>query len=312
MHTIEIAEKGKVITVPECWDECTAEQAEYILKKAFQVSAGVIDVNTFRVLIFCHLTGFKVTPAYHFAKRLRLDSWLASNAMIYQLAEQLCSWPFSQVRTFADDDTPRLELSLDTVKNLFPIIKSGGNTFYGPADLLADLTFSEFRSALREMDAHLDYARDPETANEAIDALNRFMAVLYRPRDSKSGQRMSFRSDDLYKYAHLVKIIPLWQKNTTLLWFAYCVKYIQTEDINVDGQTINLSVLFPKSTGGTGTAKKGIGWAGLLYDIAKEGPFGDAEKTDNVGLFDILLYMYKNHLDNKEMERKLKSKTKKR
>jgi len=310
MHTIEIAEKDKVIKLPEHWDECTEEQAAYILQQAFRVSAGIIDVNTFRVLVFSHLTGFRVTPAYHLLRRLSPGRFLESNAMVYQLAEQLCAWPFAEAPKTDQDETPRLELSLDTVKNLFPVIKAGGNTLFGPADLLADLTFSEFRSALREMDAHLEYAKDPDTAQEAMDTLNRFMAVLYRPAVGRDGQRARYQPDDLHKYAHLAKSIPLWQKNTTLLWFTYCIRYIQTEDINIDGQVINLSVLFPKSTGGNGTGKKGIGWAGLLYDIAKEGPFGDAEKTDNVGLFDILLYMYKNHLDNKEMERKLKSKKK--
>lgn len=63
----------------------------------------------------------------------------------------------------------------------------------------------------------------------------------------------------------------------------------------------------PAQTAGTATAKKGVGWAGLLYDVAKEGLFGDVEKTDKTGLFDVFVYLYKRHHDNKELERKYKS-----
>lgn len=309
MHTIEIPDNDKVITIPSHWDECMPEQLAYILQRAFEVVSGTIDVNAFRVLVFAKLTGFQPNTRYYFTKRMAPSKHAEVNAMIYQLAEQLCSWPFSEVPALEDDTPPAIELNIDTVKNLLPVIQCRRTKFVGPADLLADLTFAEFRAAIREMDMHIAHAKDPDSVSEAMDALNRFMAVLYRPCNV-SGVRTPFDADELPKYALLASAIPLWQKQTTLLWFTYCIKYIQTEDINIDGQIINLSVLFPKSSGGTGTAKKGIGWAGLLYDIAKEGPFGNAEKTDKAGLFDILLYMYKNHLDNKELERKLKKKKK--
>ncbi len=308
MHTIEIPEKGKLITIPEHWDECTPSQLEYILKRAFDVVSGTMDMHTFRVMVFAGLTGLRKTPGYHFTRKVAPGKHEEVNAMVFQLAGQLCSWPFSEAPRQEGDEAEKHEMNIDTVKNLLPTIHSKGTAIHGPADLLADITFGEFRSALREMDAHIDRAKDPDAVKEAMDALNRFMAVLYRPSGTGRGKRSTFVADGIQRYADLAKAIPLWQKQTTLLWFTYCIKYIQTEDINIDGQTINLSVLFPKSTDGSGTAKKGVGWAGLLYDIAKDGPFGDAEKTDKVGLFDILLYMYKNHLDNKELERKLKKK----
>lgn len=310
MHTIEIPDNKKTISIPEHWDECTPDQLAMILQRAYQVSSGIIDMNTFYIIVFAKLTGLKAGSRYHFLRRLAPRKFSDINATIFQLAQQLCSWPFAQAPQLDPDEPPRMELNYDTVKNLLTPIKAGGVTFYGPADLLSDITFAEFRAALREMDAHIEAAKDPEATTEALEYLNRFMAILYRPAKEKPGQRAAYNPDDLHTYTHLAKAIPLWQKNTALLWFTYCIKFIQTEDINIDGQIINLAVLFPKSTGGTGTAKKGIGWAGLLFDVAKDGPFGDAEKTDRIGLFDILLYMYKNHHDNKEMERKLKTKKK--
>ncbi|HWK58106.1 MAG TPA: hypothetical protein VNQ80_12240 [Parapedobacter sp.] len=307
MHTLEIPEKNKTIALPSCWEECTREQSDYILQRAFEVVSGTIDFAAFRIYVFAHLTGFEITPQYHVTRRLAHAQHEEITATIYRLAEQLCAWPFTTAPAI-DDEPPRMELNIDTVKNMLTKISAGGNSFYGPADLLGDLTFGEFRAAVREMDAHIAAAKDPDTASEALDALNRFMAVLYRP--GQNHRRSAFDATETGKYALLTRAIPLWQKQTTLLWFSYCIKYIQSEDIIIDGQTINLAVLFPKSTAASGTAKKGIGWAGLLFDVAKEGIFGDAEKTDKAGLFDILIYLYKNHLDNKEMERKFKNRKK--
>lgn len=310
MHKIEIPDRSKTITIPENWDECTPDQLTYILQRSYQVLAGVIDLNTFRILIFARLTGLQVGARYYFIRRTAPDGHNEINAIVYQLAEQLCGWPFSEAPKQEDAQPTQHELNINTVKNLFPTIKAGGITFHGPADLLSNLTFAEFRAALREMDAHIEAARDPESAAEALDHLNRFMAVLYRPEKGKPRRRVPFDPEDHHTYAYLARVIPLWQKNTTLLWFSYCIKYIQSEDIIIDGQIINLSVLFPKSSSGNGTERKGVGWAGLLFDIAKDGPFGKTDKTDQAGLFDVLLYLYKNHLDNKEMERKIKNRKK--
>ena len=303
MNTIEIQDKNKTVTFPSCWEECTRDESDYILQRAFEVVSGQSDIHRFRIAVFAYLTGYRITPGYHLTKRIAHDHYRDITTNISRLAEQLCSWPFAKVQQ--EPDSPfSYELNLDTVKNMMPAITAGGNSFAGPTDLLGDLTFGEFRAAIREMDAHIIAAKDPETAQDALEALNRFMAVLYRP--CQNGQRIPYNAAETNKYALLTQTIPLWQKQTVLLWFSYCIKYIQSEDIVIDGQEINLSVLFPKSTAASGPVKKGIGWAGLLFDIAKEGIFGDAEKTDKAGLFDIMIYLYKNHHDNKEMERKLK------
>lgn len=302
MHTIEIPERNKTVTLPEHWDECTPDQALYILRQAFSVIDGRSSMDQFQDRVFVYLSGLDIDTSYHYNKRINPKKIQQINAMVSILAEQLCAWPFEII-----DD--KYELNMNTVRNMLPVIVAGGNTLYGPADLLSDLTFGEFRSAIREMDQHIQLAKDPDEPDDALHYLNRFVAALYRPLGA-DGKRTPFSPDNIEKHAFLAKQIPLWQKQTILLWFTYCVKYIQTEDIVIDGITLNLSALFPTSTGSTGTANKGVGWAGLLYDVAKEGVFGDIEKTDRAGLFDVLVFLYKRHLDNKELERKYKTKKK--
>lgn len=307
MHQIEIPDIGKTFSLPDSWEECTPQQLEFILPLAFRVLSGEMDIHEFTVRIFCHITGLRKGPRSDFLKKIRPAQVQDSYAMVSQLANQLCGWPFQPVES-PQGYEDRLELALNTHVNLLPVIKVGRRKLIGPADLIADLTFAEFRIAIREMDQHIAYAKHQDLHADSTAALDRFIAVLYRPLDPSTGKKQSFTPDSIRKLSPIASRIPSWKKNTILLWFSYCVNYIQSEDVVIDGQTINLSVLFPKSTGRTDTGKKGIGWAGLLFDVSKEGPFGTVEKTDQVGLFDILLYLYKNHHDNMQLQKRLKSK----
>ena len=79
MHTIEIPDNNKVITIPSHWDECTPVQLAYILQRAFEVVSGTIDINAFRVLVFAKLTGFQPNARYNFTKRIASSSELPSN-----------------------------------------------------------------------------------------------------------------------------------------------------------------------------------------------------------------------------------------
>src|SRR5690606_21013139 len=104
--------------------------------------------------------------------------------------------------------------------------------------------------------------------------------------------------------------LPIWQKTMILLWFSYCIKYLQTEDLLINGKVINLSVLFPEANSKHATSdveeasSSGIGWYSLLLAIAKEGLFGDIDKADKKGIFDILLFLYDNHLKQQKLNRR--------
>ena len=45
----------------------------------------------------------------------------------------------------------------------------------------------------------------------------------------------------------LVARIEPWQKNLILLWFASCLKFLQTQDIVINGETVELGRLFGKA-----------------------------------------------------------------
>lgn len=144
------------------------------------------------------------------------------------------------------------DLCYDTILNHFP--EQG--KLYGPAHLLSDITFGEFRSALEELEEYFASQSELNSDSESQHALNRFIACLYRPnrknyKKLKSSEsfdgslREPFNRNLIEKNAHLAKRIPHEVKVIIMMWFTYCVRYIQSEELVVSGRTISLKSLFP-------------------------------------------------------------------
>ena len=311
MHSIEVYEKDMTIHIPEHWDEATAEQACRVFEFAFNHFAGLIDQNRYYTEMLFFLTGMKRSWRTKVWERLAPEELvLEKNAKIYQMGETLCMWPFVE-------DSKTLTIKYETVRNNLPVITIGRKKLYGPTDLLADITFGEFRTAVTEMQNHFRLAKDADSADQADEALNRFIACLYRPAKvtrTKSNEdpapkvREPFNRETLT--TRFTSKMTIWQKTMILLWFTYCVKYLQTEDLIIEGNLVNLSVLFPEANKGEQISSddepsaSGTGWAGLLFGISETGVFGDTKETDRTGFFDILLYMYNNHLKQQKQKRK--------
>src|SRR5690606_29305096 len=120
-------DKNKAIEIPADWDDCSAYQAQYLLRLAFDVMSGQLSIGAFRIEVFKFLTGLKLSFSYHIRQRLKLNNEV--NSMIYLLSEQLCGWIFDKKQ----DST--YELRFETVANFFPVL---AKSYYGPEDLLAD------------------------------------------------------------------------------------------------------------------------------------------------------------------------------
>lgn len=281
MHTIEIPDRNIKLLLPSCWEDCSTEQAQYIVQLAFEVINRQLSIGEFRLRIFVYLTQIKFGLKYLIRKKLGLNNQI--NERIYQLSDQLCGWIFEK------NEEDLYELNYQTVVNFFPVLE---NRYYGPDDLLADLTLGEFKSALSVLNQCFEAKENPE---EAMPFLDFFLATLYRPKDEK-GFRIS-----LHNYVidpSIFEAVPLWKKQAISIWFTYCIKCLQEEDLVINGIDVNLSVLFPKNnTGFTNHQKTNLGWTGVLMDIAESGVFGDAVSTAQTPLYDILLFLLKKHED---------------
>ncbi|WP_312139503.1 hypothetical protein [Sphingobacterium sp.] len=205
------------------------------------------------------------------------------NERIYHFSDQLCSWVFVKN---TDGD---LELNYQTIKNNFPVLKE---RFYGPDDLLANLTLNEFKTALSFLNQYFELRTDQE---QSLLYLDYFIATLYRPKDH-TGERVPF-----YKYIiepSLFENFSIWKKQMIAIWFSFCVKCLQREDILIDSIEVNLSVLFPEPNPNQHSNKTvSLGWTGIILDVAESGVFGDTERTGNTLLYDVLLYLLKKHQD---------------
>lgn len=281
MHTLEFPSKNLTVQFPSEWDECSDNQVHFILENSFKVMDGNISIAEFRNRVFTYFTGLKTGWKYLLRNKLGLNNII--NERIFQLSQELCNW------IFVKNDDDNFELNFQTIKNFFPILN---NKYFGPEDLLSNITLHEFKSALSLLDQYFD-AKDDEDQSNLF--LNYFIATIYRPKDDL-GNRLSLNNYIIEP--GLFEKTPIWQKQIIAIWFSYCVKCLQQEDIIIDGIEVNLSVLFPDSPiGSSNTQKVNLGWTGVLMDIAESGVFGNALETGRTLLYDILLYLLKKQQD---------------
>ncbi len=280
MHTLEISAKNLKIEFPSNWDECSNEQVHFILENAFKVMSGLLSIADFRIMVFSHFTGLKTSWKYLIRRKLGLINLV--NERVFQLSQQLCDW------IFIKNEDDNFELDYKTVRNCIPILL---DQYHGPDDLLSDISMAEFKSALSLLDQYFE-AKDNEDQSNLL--LNYFIATIYRPRIK--GERIT-----LHHYVvepELFQKVPLWEKQVIAIWFTFCIKCLQEEDLIINGIEVNLKVLFPDANESVAKSQKvNLGWTGIILDIAESGVFGDASSTGKTLLYDILLYLLKRHQD---------------
>ena len=309
MNVLELPERDIRIDIPSHWDEMSPEQIKYCLKQAYFASLDIISVPEARLRVFYYLADIEVdSQSIRWARIQSPNIVQDKNSKVFLLAEQLCSFLFSP------GQGGRYEINYDTVINHFPVIKAGGQVLHGPASLLSDLTFAEFRTAIEEMEEYF--------STKAEIHLSRMIACLYRPMrkdwdsfqesDNFDGKmREPFNRARLDANALYTAKIGAVDRTAFLLWFTYSLNYLQTQDLSISGRVINLSILFPqgkKRTADLAPELKGSGWTGLLYVVAEQAVFGTIESTDKAGLFDILLYLYDKEIENQKQKSKQKAK----
>lgn len=281
MNYIEIPNRGE-FPIPADWDELDQLQVSKILQLLVKLNAGLVDFDDFIVRAFYIIARIKrnwLSVCRERLRNTRNNQEKLENT--YILAEYFTKFLFKT----NEKNERTTAFFYNTVKNFFPTIKVNKTVFVGPQDFLTDLSFGELRRAV-------DAMNDLQTA-KTEENLNNFFVLLYRP------QRTPLPQANLAALAKTAAKIPYHIKLASLLWFTTCVAYITTADITINGRTVNFAPLFPKPKAEekTGEKKKdsGLGWLSLLFGIAKEGVFGDADKTDARNFYDILLYMLDNH-----------------
>ena len=290
MNTIEVFETGKVVQVPGSWREMTPEQVRgvfRIFERCLRRGESPLDFN---VRVLWMLLRVRRTVKGWFADIFNGSSSVRDEN-VYRMCEKFLGFLFSEESA---------ALTFDSVANPMPVVRSGLVRLYGPGELLQDLTFGEFRHASAAINRFFR-SHEPEDLDECI-------AFLYRRRCRKANRagRMVPDVDQRNARGHIHRASRLkgWQKNLVMMWFAACLKYLQTGVLEVDGEEIDLSRLFAGDESHSGVS---FGWNDLLVEVAKENTLGNIDRVDEEPLFSVLSIMWHNYKERKRNEQIIKA-----
>ena len=290
MNTIEVFETGKVVQVPGSWREMTPEQVRgvfRIFERCLRRGESPLDFN---VRVLWMLLGVRRTVKGWFTDIFNGSSSVRDEN-VYRMCEKFLGFLFSEESA---------ALTFDSVANPMPVVRSGLVRLYGPGELLQDLTFGEFRHASAAINRFFR-SHEPEDLDECI-------AFLYRRRCRKANRagRMVPDVDQRNARGHIHRASRLkgWQKNLVMMWFAACLKYLQSGVLEINGEEIDLSKLFAGDEKSSGIS---FGWNDLLVEVAKENTLGNIDRVDEKPLFSVLSIMWHNYKERKRNEQIIKA-----
>ena len=284
MTTIEVYENGKKVEIPSSWAEVPAKTVQKIFRIYEKIQkAPDGSLLEFNVRVLYLLLGIRPS-----LKVLLHPGDAPEN--VYMLCEQTLGFLFTE-------DEKGARLSFDSIQNPMPRV----GRLYGPADLLQDLTFGEFRHAAMSLQQFFN--------GYDISDLDDCIAILYRRKRGKAnraGRRATpLGSRQFFSDLRSVRKMAPWRKNLIMMWFSACLKYLQTKELFLNGEEVKMAALFTDSKEGGNTIT--YTWNDLLVQVAKEQTIGNMERVDEEPLFSILALMWANYKEAKRNEKASKA-----
>lgn len=272
--------------IPSSWEEMTAEQVQFVFREYGRCLSGEISPMMLSLEIIYNFLGLGRTPSEGAAK----SSKICQN--LYILCEQTLGFLFIKGDS---DGMPRL--SFNSVMNPLPAVRSGiaRTLLTGPASLLQDLTFGEFRHASAALNAFFK-SGDVSDLDECI-------AFLYRRRAMKPNRAgrcvKPYTQTGIKADIAMAAGIEDWQKNLIMMWFSACIGYLQSGKLTLNGEEVDLSKLFSGDGSGKGPS---FTWNDILVQMARENTIGNMDRVDEEPLFSILSIMWTNHKEAMKYE----------
>ena len=158
------------------------------------------------------------------------------------------------LRDTPDGPVPRF----DTCRNLLPRL----GDYTGPADWLNDLTFGQFT----ELVALFETSQD-----DAAGAYAAMARLLYSiPEGAPVPPELAWHAPVLFG----------------AVWSA-----IQSGPVEINGRPIDFGIIF-RGTGSSRPDDK-TGWAGVTFEVASSGVFGNVAEVERAPFWSVLMYLYK-------------------
>jgi hypothetical protein len=293
MHTIEIPDIEFKVEIPSEVSELDPEQASFVMEQILLLQSGKIAIDQFRINLISFFLNLKMSGKYVYFrnkknKTVQEKQFIDSvNENVFRISETMESF------FIAGDDKHSLVFNYDTVKNLIPQI----GKYYGPAAALTDCTFYEYK------EPHIRFVEFCKGHDEQ--KLNELVAVLYRPKrllnfllkylpghDGQMRRKLIPKTNPRYFEKRVRKIakVPYNIRFAVYMYFQKCEEYLYTGKPEIDGQEIDLGVLYQGAKSSKG--KPDIGLTGIMYSLAETNVFGNIEETANTNLYDILARLY--------------------
>lgn len=257
-----IVEIGKrLYTVPEKWNELTGRQ--------------LIDV-----LVIMHMAMPFENARLHLFKKICGATWMRlwwCGVEEFEDKLYLTDWLLGE-NTLTDN-----------------LIKSYQG-HYGPAGSFNNLVISEF--IFTEQQFAIWKSDEPVAVRH--DALNRLVAILYRPekknydkiRNESGDIREAFNDNLIDYYTTIIATWPFQVKQAIVFWYEGCHNQLIRD--------------FPKVFGGGGSGESVYGLWDVLFSIAEKNVLGDFAKVENQLLKTVLMVITKTVADAERIEQQLK------
>lgn len=271
MHSIDIPEAKITRYIPADLSECDAKQYMDMAELIFYFQNQQISYDEFRTHAVYKLMDMKPNK-----KESEHEDIKFSN--VYQISELIDSF-------FDIDDKGQKTIKQYYIHNPVPKMKFLWKTYYGPEDNFNNMTFGEYRDALRFFhDFH---------ATGDMEYLKLLTAIFYRPKHLF--KKIGYSSKDLDKRIEGYKYAPIGFVYGFYLLFASFQKYLVEAKIMWGGKELDLSILFDsgtKSDEPESAAMPGIGMDSVAFSMAESGVFGTLKEVDATDFWDIMVRMY--------------------
>jgi len=171
------------------------------------------------------------------------------------------------------------QIKLDFFDNPLPVITVGEIKFKAPEVLVNESKFGKYVEAVN---AYNDYARNNEERS-----LELLINAWYQSGDKKA----KIKANDLDPAQQLLVFIN----------FAAIQNFIVSADaLDIGGGIeINIAQLF-KPEKGKKSNRTNFGLVGALYNLAKEGTFGNKQETETTDTWEVLIRMAQLHEEGKQ------------
>ena len=170
----------------------------------------------------------------------------------------------------------------------------------GPGDMLDGMTFGQFISALIMQDEYRRLSDDGDETG-SLECLQELTRQLYTAPSTTAATAAAAAAaaaavPDGSPSVPLPELLILHATN----FFLACYQHIATRPVHINGQDLDLSIIF-RTPGGSHASNRTpddrTGWQGLAFEIAEQGLFGTYNDLMQQPLYDVLLYLYKQRFE---------------